>query len=63
MKRLIYTLILTLSSIAFLISCGNNSRYYKWVEGVWEGKDENGDWAVAEITSSGYKFEIGRAHV
>lgn len=56
MKRLIYTLILTLSSIAFLISCGNNSRYYKWVEGVWEGKDENGDWAVAEITSSGYKF-------
>lgn len=56
MKRLVYTLILTLSSIAFLISCGNNGRYYKWVEGVWEGKDENGDWAVAKITPSGYKY-------
>ena len=56
MKRLIYTLILTLSSIVFLISCGNNGRYYKWVEGVWEGEDENGDWAVAEISPSGYKY-------
>ena len=47
MKRLFYPLILTLCSIAFLISCGNNGSNYAWLEGVWEGEDENGNWAVA----------------
>lgn len=56
MKRLFYPLILTLCSIAFLISCGNNSSNYAWLEGVWEGEDENGNWAVAEITPNGYKY-------
>lgn len=56
MKRLFYPLILTLCSIAFLISCGNNGSNYAWLEGVWEGEDENGNWAVAEISPNGYKY-------
>ncbi len=49
-------MILTLCSIAFLISCGNNGSNYAWLEGVWEGEDENGNWAVAEISPNGYKY-------